>query len=102
MEVSEKILERIVGFFILMALLYGMWHGAIWLYNYMSELTPARLALFCITVTGIPFVFLIVLGVTGENEPMQIAGMLTMASLSFITIPGLAVSSVWYLIQAVA
>lgn len=102
MEISEKTIERIVGFFILTALLYGMWHGAIWLYHYMSELTPARLVLFCISVTGIPFIFLVVLGVAGENEAMQIAGILTMASLSFITIPGLAISGVWYLVQSVS
>lgn len=89
--------EKVLKMFILIALLYGAWNGVIWLNEYLAGLTPVRLALLSLWMSGVPFLLMFIFALVQENGAMQGMGMLTMVALSYITIPGLLISALWFL-----
>lgn len=81
------------------ALEWGLWHPGGWLLNEAMSLTPKKLVIGSIVLTAIPFTFLIIFGIAGQQNAMTVSGILTMLSFS-ITVPALLVSGIWYLMSA--
>ena len=92
-------LEWGLGIIYLVLIIWGVWHLGGWLFNEAMSLTPKKLAIGSIVLTAIPFAFLIIFGIAGQQNAMTVSGALTMLAISISGL-GLLVSGVWYLMSA--
>ena len=91
-------LEWGLGIIYLVLIIWGLWHLGGWLYIEAMSLTPKKLAIGSIALTAIPFTFLIIFGIAGQQNAMTVSGALTMLAISISGL-GLLVSGVWYLMS---
>jgi len=97
MDEQNQILQWIVGSVLLLLIMYGFWNGASWLFEVL-HLTPKNLALVSLSLTLIPFVLLIIFGMTGAKNAMHVSGALTILSF-WLSGPGMVAAGVWFLLQ---
>jgi len=91
-------LEWGLGILYLVLILFGLWKFGGWMYIEMQSFTPKKLALTSLSLTVIPFILLIIFGMTGAKNAMHVSGALTILSF-WLSGPGMVAAGVWFLLQ---